>query len=65
MGWRGVSGGLRTGGSEEARALARRQAQRLGQQRHALQPRRAGRVALQLADGLHAEAGALGQRLLG
>lgn len=61
---RGVRRGTGAGGGEEARPLGGPQAQRVGQQRHGVETRRAGRAALQLADGLGAHPRALGQRLL-
>jgi hypothetical protein len=50
---------------KERRPIALPQRQRVGQQAHGLRPGRLPQVALQVADPAHAQAGALGQLLLG
>ena len=61
---RGGGGAVGAGRLQETGASLRVQRQRIGQEGHAVEPRRAGWVALQVTDGLGAQAGALRQRLL-
>ena len=56
---------LGPGRGQQARPLTRTQAQRIGQQPDRVEPRRAARIPLQVADGLGADPGPLGQPLLG
>ena len=56
---------LRPGRGQQARPLTRIEVQRVGQQPDRVEPRRAARIPLQVADRLGADPGPFGQRLLG